>query len=82
MKVENAVAPEKEQIQDFAQEWLAKREGRRYREREEEQSSIETKGKAAVILKSQSESEARVFAKHPELNTVARMNALKAEGKS
>ena len=71
-----------------AQRWLSKQEVRRDKERSADEAKLkgepadEMKTKAETVIRKQAESNARVFAKHPELNVTKRVNDLKAEGKS
>lgn len=73
-----------------AQEWLADRAVRRDRERsadlnrlnKTDEPGAESRKKAEAILTAQAVSRKKVEAKHPELNVTARIQALKAEGKT
>ena len=71
-----------------AQRWLAKQEVRKDRERAADEAKLNggdgdgMNKKAEAVIQKQKESNARVFAKHPELDVTRRVNAMKAEGKS
>lgn len=69
-----------------AQEWLADRQLRRSQERQTDHQNLTTgadaRTKAEAVVKKQRESQARVLAKHPDLDISARQAELKAQGKS
>ena len=72
-----------------ATEWLSDRAVRRDKERTADlQRLSETndgngmKEKAEAVIKKQEESNARVYAKHPELNVTARIKDLRSKGKT
>lgn len=65
-----------------AQEFITKKVLRRDRERREDLAALTNKNKAADIIKAQEISQAKVTAKHPDLDVRGRFAQLKAEGKS
>jgi hypothetical protein len=67
---------------DSANDWATRRTIRRTREEEHIHKDEEMTVKANEILDKQTESQRRVFVKHPELNHMARKAELEKQGKS
>ena len=68
-----------------AQRWLSRQELRRDKERTTDVAKLnggDMNAKADAVIKKQSESNARVFQKHPELNITKRVAELKEQGKT
>jgi len=86
----------KEELDDWlvedlaaAQEWIADRQLRRRDERtsdiqrmEKGEGAEEARSRAEVVVRKQKESQARVVARHPELNISSRLAELRAAGKT
>lgn len=64
------------------QEWMSERSLRRARERAKDEVDFKSKKSTDELSKKMAESDARVLEKHPELNTFARVEELKKQGKS